>query len=853
MSLLAGAQLGPYEVVDLLGAGAMGEVYRARDTRLRRQVALKVLPASVSDDPGRLQRFQQEARAAGALNHPNIIAIHDIGCEGGSSYVVSELLEGETLRERIAGHALPPRKVLEYATQIARGLAAAHERGIVHRDLKPENVFITRDGSVKILDFGLAKLDPRGSLAQLDAMEESTATSLTEPGTVLGTVGYMSPEQVRGQEADHRSDIFSFGAIFYEMLTGRRAFRGKSAIETMNAILKEEPRQISDVNPDLPAGLERVVTHCLEKHPEERFQSARDLAFDLEALSHVSTFSGRRLRLMESPWRRARPALIAAGLLALPLAGFVAARLSTSPQIPTYHRLTFRRGLVGSARFAPSGEVVYTAAWDGGPSELYSTRPEAPDSRRLDVPMGRVFAVSRTGEMGMLLSKDGRAGTLARVPLAGGAAREVLERVQDADASPDGSTFAIVRDSSGRTRLEYPVGTMLYETTGHMDYPRISPDGQRVALLEHPLQDDDRGSVVLVERDGTHRVLSGDWASLAGLAWRPDGREVWFTGTRVGADSALLAVDLAGRERAVTRAPGRLILADIAADGRVLMQRASARMEIKARRGGETADRDLSWFDYSAPVDLSADGKTVLFYESGEGGGKGYGIYARGTDGAAPVRLGEGRAMALTRDGRWALTLPLDAPSRLVMLPTGAGQPRVIRDPSVEQYQWATLFPDDTRALVIADVGGRAGRVFIEDLATGALSPALPDGVTLGGTNPISPDGTLLIGYAPESKTALLYPVGGGDARPIRGLQEGYSPLRWTSDGKGLFLRKGRVPALVYRLDLATGQQALWTTITPPDLAGIPTVRFVLPHADGSYVYTYMRSLSELYVVDGLR
>ena len=260
MSLAAGTQLGPYEVMDLLGAGAMGEVYRARDTRLRRQVAVKVLPASISNDPARLKRFEQEARAAGALNHPNIVAIHDIGQESGSPYVVSELLEGETLRERMGGSPLPTRKVMDYAIQIARGLAAAHEKGIVHRDLKPDNIFLTRDGGVKILDFGLAKL---GRAPFAGSFEDSvsaapTCDPLTEEGTVLGTVGYMSPEQVRGQNADHRSDIFSFGAVLYEMLTGQRAFKGRSAVETLNAILKEEPPQMTTAaSQPLPPGLER--------------------------------------------------------------------------------------------------------------------------------------------------------------------------------------------------------------------------------------------------------------------------------------------------------------------------------------------------------------------------------------------------------------------------------------------------------------------------------------------------------------------------------------------------------------------------------------------------------------------
>ncbi|HMG32761.1 MAG TPA: protein kinase, partial [Blastocatellia bacterium] len=283
MSLATGTRFGPYEIISPLGAGGMGEVYRARDTRLGREVAVKVLPSSFSDDEQRLHRFEQEACATGALNHPNILAIHDVGKHDGSSYVVSEPLEGETLRERMAGTALPQRKAIEYSLQIARGLAAAHEKGIVHRDLKPDNIFITKDGRVKILDFGLAKLtEPAVGQSKTDL---PTRRIDTDPGMVLGTVGYMSPEQVRGRPVDHRADIFSFGAILYEMLTGKRAFHGESAAETMSAILREDPPDLSESNKNVSPALERVVGHCLEKNPEERFHSARDLAFAIEALS----------------------------------------------------------------------------------------------------------------------------------------------------------------------------------------------------------------------------------------------------------------------------------------------------------------------------------------------------------------------------------------------------------------------------------------------------------------------------------------------------------------------------------------------------------------------------------------
>src|SRR5438445_1963232 len=292
MTLAAGALLGPYEILSPLGAGGMGEVYRAKDPRLGRDVAIKVLPASFSQDTERLRRFEQEAKAAGVLNHPNITAVYDIGQHDGAPYVVQELLEGETLRSELAGGRFSSRKAIDYALQIAQGLAAAHEKGIVHRDLKPENVFVTRDGRLKILDFGLAKLT-HAKEGSPDQTTQPTATLGTEPGVVLGTLGYMSPEQLRGRPADARSDIFSFGAILYEMLSGKRAFRGDSAADTMSAILRDDPPDLSLTDQNISPSLERIVRHCLEKNPEQRFQSARDLAFDLEALSGGSAPAAR--------------------------------------------------------------------------------------------------------------------------------------------------------------------------------------------------------------------------------------------------------------------------------------------------------------------------------------------------------------------------------------------------------------------------------------------------------------------------------------------------------------------------------------------------------------------------------
>jgi len=377
--LVAGSTLGPYKIIAPIGSGGMGEVYRARDTRLSRDVALKVIHAEVAREPERIKRFEQEARAAGALSHPNICAIYDLGTFEGSPFVVMELLEGESLRAKLEAGPVPVRKALDYIAQAARGLAVAHEKGIVHRDLKPENLFVTKDGRLKVLDFGLAKRD----VAAGDGSETSSPTAArpTEPGAVLGTVGYMSPEQVRGQAADARSDLFSLGTVLYEMLSGQRAFARETSAETMTAILREEPPDLATTVEGLPPSLARIVGHCLEKRPEERFQSARDLAFDLSSLSDSQV---RHERVAETtPKRRFRPHAITAALVLLgALLGLAGGRLSKGAGAPStakattasFVQLTDQPGVEQDPSLSPDGKSVVYAAQPGGNLDVFLLR-----------------------------------------------------------------------------------------------------------------------------------------------------------------------------------------------------------------------------------------------------------------------------------------------------------------------------------------------------------------------------------------------------------------------------------------------------------------------------------------------
>jgi eukaryotic-like serine/threonine-protein kinase len=850
MSLTAGTRLGPYEIVAPIGAGGMGEVYRAHDSRLGREVAVKVLPASFAADAERLRRFEQEARAIGALNHPNIMAVYDIGTHDGAPYVVSELLDGETLRTRVGDSPLPRRKAIDYATQIARGLAAAHDKGIVHRDLKPDNLFVTRDGRVKILDFGLAKM------TEAPAVDSETAlVPETGAGMVLGTVGYMSPEQVRGQKVDQRSDIFSFGVVLYEMLTGRRAFQGDSAVETMNAILKADPTPPDGGGPPLPPVLDRIVLHCLEKSPDERFQSARDIAFDLDALAGASSqTSVRPLASSRSRWLR--PVALAVLAAAAGVALFVAGRTSAgAPDNPVFQPLTFRRGDISQARFAPDGRtIVYAARWEGGPRSLYSAQPGSPESREIGLEAD-LQAVSKHGEMAVLLNRPAGGVVLARVPIGGGAPREVLEQVQSADWGPDGDSLAVVHTVDGRDRIEFPIGTVLYSAQGWLSDLAVSPAGDRLAFAEHPVANDSRGDVAVIDLQGSRTMISAGWEDIFGVHWTPAGDEIWFSasgggGKAAGTDHALFAATLAGKVRTVISAPGTLDIEDIAPDGRVLLAHGGRRPSIMALAPGAKDETELTWMDFSWVSDISADGRQILFSEQGVGGGAGYAVYLRGTDRSPAVRLGKGLSQYLSPDGRWALAIDL-VDNRLVVLPTGPGESRTLPPAGIKAYSFAGWFPDGQRVLFAGFEEGKAFRMYVQDLKDGDPRPVTPEGVAVR-SDTLSPDGKWI---AANVKGHLeRFPVDGGDPQPIPGGEPQDTAIRWRGDGRALFVRSGRLPVRIFSIDVATGQRTLIHEIAPRDTVGVGSLGDIRLTPDGkSYAYVYIRSLYSLYQVTGLK
>jgi serine/threonine protein kinase len=834
----------------------MGEVWRASDQRLNRMVAIKMLPPALAADPGLRARFEQEARALGALNHPNIVTIYDVGQdEDGRAYMVSELVDGESLRTVLNRGSLPIRKAVDFAGQIAEGMAAAHALGIVHRDLKPENVMVTKSGQVKLLDFGLAK-------QRTPATDGRTATlDLSQPGTILGTAGYMSPEQVRAEPADARSDIFSFGCVLYEMISGRRAFKGTSAVETMHAILNAEPLEFEGDAAKLPPAVSTIVRRCLEKRPEQRFQSAADLAFALKSISTTDSVSALRMPAAP-PTARKRNWLwlvVATAAVALVGAGYALSLLNSKPSNPRYQRVTFRKGDVSGARFTPDGRnVIFAARWEGQPNRVFLAVPGSPESRDLGLPDGcRILSVSSKDELAFLSPS----GALERMSIAGGQMRPLLDDVLDADWSPDGNSLAVLRNVNGITRLEYPLGTVLVDRIGApLESIRVSPDGQKVAFLS--FIQGRRVELNIVDRSGQRHSLGPISAQTASnepssLAWSPSGDEIWFRSLDPSDPQTVYAINLKGVKRIVANLPDRVRFFDLAKDGRVLLSTGSVQFGILGAGPGNSSERDLSCLDQSVLMGISDDGSTIVASVLGDSAGPKGSIYIRKTDGSPAVRVGDGMGYRLSPDGKWVSSAMLEADGSRAfgLLPTGAGENIALRVPGAEiavVYGW---FTEPQRYLVFGALRGKHYQCFSWDSARGDLKPVCPEGISDSYYIFLSPDKTRVDAPGPGGWHA--YSTSGGPAIEIHGIHDDELPVGWRADSKSLFVRQRQTPGPIipiWIVDIATGKRTLWKELRPTRPIDSPGDLHLWITPDGrAYAYNYSIFLSDLYVGTGIR
>jgi Tol biopolymer transport system component/predicted Ser/Thr protein kinase len=864
MPLASGTKLGPYETQALLGSGGMGEVYRARDTRLGREVAIKVLAQHLSAQPELKERFDREARAISSLNHPRICTLHDVGHQNGVDFLVMEYLEGESLADRLRRGPLPLKETLKIGMEVCEALDVAHRAGITHRDLKPANIMLTRTGA-KLMDFGLAKAaaGPDGGntngllLSSAQTLDGGSPLSpLTTAGTVIGTIQYMSPEQIEGRPADQRSDLFALGAVLYEMVTGKRPFDGRSQISLANAILEKTPEPISVIQPVTPPVFERVVSTCLEKNPDDRFQSARDVRLEL------SWVTGTAVPLAaqdEVPAANKVPNILAWGVAVIFAAiagGLFLLAMREKPQ-PRFTNVTFREGALQAARFSRDGQtIIYSGEWEGQPPQVAVARVGSPESRLLGIPSGTIASVSASDELAVFRGCDqvfliDCGGTLATVSLAGGAPRDLAEHVAYADWNPDGKQLAIAVVSGEGARLEYPPGHVLCEQkAAWLGHPRFSPDGSKIAFENHPIMGNDEGALELVDLSGKRTVLVPSDVSLEGIAWSPDGKEVWYAGTSNGgwADT-IFAVSLTGKKRSVLTMP-YLRLHDIAKDGRVLLSHESWRRQLKGFFPGDKVEHPYSWLDDTDPSGISDDGRLISFGEAGETYylESDYLAYYRATDGSPAVLIGAGTA-AISPDGKWLLTTNAMS-HKLQLQPIGPGDSRELLTPGLKNFDHQGWSGDGRQVVYEAQTDQNDWNVYKQKIDDGP--PAL---VKAGARNvyPIlSHDGELLA-LRGEQGGISLYREGNPQPTALKGALESEAPVRFTTDGKSLLVTAASGGELLLTfVDRAGGHREPWKRVPVEVQVSGHVFGFEVTPDLKYYTYSSPRYASDLYIVDNL-
>ena len=816
MTLKPGTVLGQYEIRAPLGAGGMGEVYRAHDTRLDREVAIKVLPQSFTSDPDRLRRFEQEARAAAALNHPNILAVYQMATENGVSYLVSELLEGETLRERLGRGPVPLRKAIEYAGQIAHGLAAPHEKGIVHRDLKPENLFITNDGRVKILDFGLAKVSPPQASSGADA----TLTQATEPGVVMGTVGYMSPEQVHGKNADHRSDIFAFGAILYELVTGKQTFRKPTSAETMAAILNEDPPPVSQLVPNAPPALQRIVNRCLEKNPEQRFQSASDLAFALEALSDPSVTSGAHAA-SSMPFRRRSTAIAGIGVaiaVAAALFTYLATRPPAIPKVSNYVQLThdgLPKAVVGT-----EGSRLYVYQITPSYQGMAEMSTSGGEPRRISIlPSSNSTPLPLSPDGSQLLIMDGQGvppkGPLSSLPVLGGSPRRLGDiECQDASWSADGRKLAY--SNGGNLFVANADGTesrkvIALKEPALIFGPVFSPDGTHLRFTSQERLDSPSAFwEVSLDGNDLHRMFPGFTAppnSECCGSWMPDGKffVFWSRGQLWAIPRKPAFLHSEQKPIQLTSSPVPLSAPLPSKDGKKLFV------------VGQTFRGELDRFDPKSGqfvpalggisaeyVDFSKDGQWVTYVVFPEGT-----LWRSRIDGSERLQLTFPPGYAMMP--RWSPngkeivfheSLP-DKPTKIYVISPEGGSPRPLLPGNELSQQDPNWSPDGSKIVFAGSSADATSAIQIFDVATHQIT-TVPG--SQGFFSPRwSPDGRYIPAYSSDLTRAMLFD---SQTQKWREVAKGsFSWINFTRDGQSIVLLDTSGTLAIIRIRMSDGKR----------------------------------------------
>jgi Tol biopolymer transport system component len=791
------------------------------------------------------------------LQHPHIVPLLSAGRAGATLYYTMPHIEGESLRARIDQRGeLPVVEAVRLFREVADALQHAHGEGVIHRDIKPDNVLLSHRHAM-VTDFGVAR-------AVSHAVGGGT---ITKTGMAVGTPAYMSPEQASGDSnVDHRADLYALGLVAYEMLAGHTPFRAATAQALVAAHMTQEPPPLVQARPSVPAALAAIVHRCLEKRPADRFDSATELldALDRITPSLIAAVETPRALVAPSPSSGISRRTFVLGGAALGLLGVAlgvggAAFARRDRVIPSYQRLTFRRGMIRTARFGPDYQtVLYGALWDGDVCRVYQVRPESPESSALNFPSATPLAVSSTGELALGLGTHTRGvmtyGTLAQVPLAGGAPRELQEQVKYADWSPDGRELAIVRLANDNEQLEFPIGTVVAKPKtpgGGFSFVRVAPSGDSVAVFELNDRDWLVGRVVIVDRTGTQSAVSSEYFNVFGLAWKGD--EVWFS----AADqtplfrNTIYAMNAAGDVRVIERVPGNTSLHDIAPNGRALIARTDDRSGISVRVPGETAERDLSWLDSSTIVDMSANGKQILIYEYGVGGGPRGTSYLRNTDGSLAVRLSEGLAQSLSPDGRWAIVATTEA--HLDVIPTGAGQ-SVRLERSGLTFLNARWLPDGQRVIARARAQNGPARLYVCDLFGGSSSTVAvtPESLDVGATGwAVSPAGDSVAVSAQQK--VQVFSLSDGSVRALGGVTERSQVVGWIN--RGVLISEDPIRSgVVDHVDPVTGARAQWAELGLADQTAIMNTHLnsLVTTPDGSgYGYNWHRAMSDLYLVNG--